>query len=222
MTLRPTLAAVTMAALPSGALAHPHVFIDAALSLVYDDQGRLSEVAVEWEYDDFYSFLIIEDMGLDPDGDGVLTPEEQAAIQDFDADWEEGFDGRLYLGVEGRRVALQAPRDFGADYRDGRLVSRHVRPLAAPLDGALPLLVQVYDPEFYVQFAIPDTPVIQGADCAADLRPGDPFASADAYARAVADALDSGIATEAEQEMLVVDIGSIGADAVHVQCEGAP
>lgn len=217
---RPIPAACLLALLPAAAPAHPHVFIDAGLALDYAG-GALTQVTVEWAYDDFYSLLIIEDLGLDPDGDGILTPEEQAALQGFDADWETGFDGRLYLGVEGRRIALDPPRDFAARYQDGRLISSHVRPLADPLDGALPLLVQVYDPEYYVQFAIPAPPLIRGAECAVDQRVGDPFATADAYARAVAEGLAETDGALSE-EMLVVDIGAVGADELRISCGATP
>lgn len=212
--------------LPAAARAHPHVFIDAALVLDYDAAGQLVQVEVEWAYDAFYSLLIIEDLGLDPDGDGVLTPAEEAALQGFDAEWEPGFDGRLYLraGQETGQepVALEPPRGFGAAYRDGRLISRHVRPLARPLEGARPLVVQVYDPEFYVQFALPEPPAIRGASCRVDHRVGDPFAAADAYARAVAEALAEETDSRIDQDMLIVDIGPAGADRVDVRCEAAP
>ncbi|TGN36494.1 DUF1007 family protein [Paracoccus liaowanqingii] len=215
------LTAALLSALPGAALAHPHVFIDAGLALDYDPAGALTQVTVEWAYDDFYSLLIIEDLGLDPDGDGILTPDEQAALQGFDADWEEGFDGRLYLDVDGAPVALQAPRHLTTRYEDGRLISAHVRPLAQPLDGAQPLRLRVYDPEYYVQFAIPAPPVIRGADCAVDQRVGDPFAAADAYARAVAEGLEDtdGAMTA---EMLIVDIGAAGADEIRLSCGTAP
>lgn len=220
LTALTALAAGVLA--PRAALAHPHVFIDAGLTLDYDDRGRLVQVAVEWAYDEFYSLLIVEDLGLDPDGDGVLTPAEEAALQGFDAEWEPGFDGRLYLEIGEGPVALDAPRDFGAAYRDGRLISRHVRPLVLPLDGARPLAVQVYDPEFYVQFALPEPPVIRGARCRVDHRVGDPFAAADAYARAVAEALARETDSRIDQDMLIVDIGPAGADRVDVRCGAAP
>ena len=216
--MSPIRAALLALLLPAAAAAHPHVFIDAALTLRYDAQGRLAAIEERWTYDALYSLLIIEDLGLDPDGDGILTPEEEAALQGFDAAWEPGFDGRLYLGVEGRRIALRDGRDFTARYEDGQLVSRHWRDLETPLDGAQPLLVQVYDPEYYVQFSIPEPPAITGAECRADLRMGDPFAAADAYAAAVAEALGEGAENSPEQEMLVVDIGSVGADEVRVHC----
>ncbi|WP_410217891.1 DUF1007 family protein [Paracoccus sp. (in: a-proteobacteria)] len=209
-----------LSVLPMAAVAHPHVFIDAGLVLDYDNGGALTQVTVEWAYDDFYSLLIIEDLALDPDGDGILTPDEQEALQGFDADWEEGFDGRLYLGVEERPIALGPPREFEARYEEGRLISRHVRTLAQPLDGAQPLLIQVYDPEYYVQFSVPQPPRINGADCQVRQRPGDPYAAADAYASAVADALAEEDGSLSE-EMLIVDIGPTGADEMRIQCEPA-
>nr|WP_318272584.1 DUF1007 family protein [Paracoccus saliphilus] len=222
MTVRPSLLFLTVMLMPAAAAAHPHVFIDAALQLDYDRDGRLNQVAVEWAYDDFYSLLIIEDMGLDPDGDGVLTAEEEASLQGFDADWAPGSQGGLYLGVEGRRIPLQAPRDFSARYQDGRLISRHVRPLDQPLDSAAPLLIQVYDPEYYVQFSLPDPPVTNGGrNCQIRQRPGDPYAAADAYAQAVAAALEDDD-TGMTEEMLMVDIGGAGADEVRIQCGTAP
>ena len=204
---------------PQGVMAHPHVFIDAALSLGYAD-GALTEIAVEWSYDEFYSLLIIEDMGLDPDGDGILTEAETAAIQGFDGDWEEGFDGRLFLRAGDLPVAMEDPRDFTARYEDGRLTSRHRRILRDPVPFAQDLKIQVYDPEYYVQFTLLDDPRITGATCETRLTPGDPYAAADAYAAAVAAALEEDATADAE--VVAVDIGATGADEMRVTCAAAP
>lgn len=220
---RPSLAALAMALLPTAALAHPHVFIDAGLALNYDAEGRLASVEVEWTYDAFYSLLILEDYGIRPTG-GDMAAAELAPLQGFDGDWEPGFEGSLYLGVEGRRIALAPPQGFTAELRAGQVVSRHVRPLAEPLPGDLPLLVEVYDPEFYVDFSMPAAPVIRGrSDCSLDYRPGDSYAAADAYAAALRDALRrelGALADEGAEEMVRVDIGSVGADEVRVRCGG--
>ena len=219
---RPTvLAAALVAALPMAAAAHPHVYIDAALVLDYDAEGRLTGVEVEWAYDELYSLLIIEDYGLDPDGDGVLTAEENAVIQGFDGDWEEGFDGRLFLQQDGQPVAMAQPADFTAEYRDGRLISRHLHPLATPLEGNLPLALQVYDPEYYVAFSMPAAPETRGRDdCRVERVSGDPEAAADAYLTAVETALDSGDADNAE--LVIVDIGATGADGATINCGDVP
>lgn len=213
------ITALCLSLSPAAALAHPHVYIDAGLKLILDDSGALTGFEVEWNYDELYSLLIIEDMGLDQDGDGVLTDEENALIQGFDSDWEPGFDGRLYPRVDGRPVALEDVRDFTAEYRDGRLISRHLHPLAEPLPMEAPLQVQVYDPEFYVDFSMPEAPVIVGReDCEVELIPGDPSAAPDAYREAIEAVLGAGT-DPAEADVVTVDIGSVGADEADIRCD---
>lgn len=218
--LRRRSLALMLSLLPLAAAAHPHVYIDASLGLVYDGEGQLTGVEVTWSYDELYSLLIIEDLGLDPDGDGMLEPDEQARLAGFDGDWEPGFDGRLYLAAEARRIALDGPQGFTADYRDGRVISRHLRPLSAPLPGGAPLSVQVYDPEFYVDFTLLDTTRLIGrSDCRTLFEPGDPAAAPEAYRQAVEMALQDGSGA-AEAELVTVDIGAAGAERLAVVCDG--
>ncbi|WP_303342304.1 DUF1007 family protein [Paracoccus sp. (in: a-proteobacteria)] len=212
------ITAATCALLPLSAAAHPHLFIDAGVTLIYDG-GDLTAVQVEWVYDDFYSLLITQDYGLDPDGDGVLTDDETAALQGFDSDWEPGFDGRLFLLAEGRRIALDPGRDFTAEYRDGQIISRHIRDLSPPIAGDGLVIARIYDPEFYVDFTVPNAPHVQGRDdCRVDLTPGDNRAAAAAYRAAVDQALRD---TDATEETVIVDIGAAGAAEMRIHCGGA-
>src|SRR6056297_2811011 len=64
------------------AWAHPHVFVDVTLRFLPDAEGRLTGVEVTWAYDDFFSLLVLEDRGLDADGDMILTEAERAAGRD--------------------------------------------------------------------------------------------------------------------------------------------
>ncbi|MEY8837883.1 DUF1007 family protein, partial [Cribrihabitans sp. XS_ASV171] len=41
---------IFMACLPVPLAAHPHVFIDTGLELIFDDKGHLTHVRVEWAY----------------------------------------------------------------------------------------------------------------------------------------------------------------------------
>jgi xanthine/CO dehydrogenase XdhC/CoxF family maturation factor len=92
----------------SPALAHPHVFMQTDLTVLRDAAGRAVSLQVTWTYDPFFSLVLITERGLDPDADGVLTPEETAALQGFDMAWEPGFPGDTYAFAGETAVALSA------------------------------------------------------------------------------------------------------------------
>jgi ABC-type uncharacterized transport system substrate-binding protein len=165
--IRPALAALALSTAP--ALAHPHIFIDTGLEVILDDQGRADAVRVVWVYDDFYSLVMLQDRGLDPDGDGKLTQEEEASLSGFDMDWDPDFQGDLYLLDKGEvPVALGRPHHWSARVEQGRIVSVHVRDLVTPLKVTDdPLVLQVYDPTYYSAYTILGTPLLSGPGAAA-------------------------------------------------------
>ena len=141
-TIIPALILATMAG------AHPHVFVDVGLRFVSNAKGQLTGVEVTWSYDDFFSLLVLEDRGLDPDGDMVLTDEERTALMGFDLEyWEPGFEGALFLYDEGEKVSLGAPKATHAAMEGGRIVTRHIRPIEAL--ELRDLNVRPYDPSYY-------------------------------------------------------------------------
>lgn len=158
-----------LAAAPAGA--HPHIYIDAGLHPIFDRAGRLVAVRVIWAYDDLYSSLIFEDRGVDPDMDGVLTPEETALLQGFDMAWEPGFEGDLEVRRGDDRIALSGPTEPTAAVIAGQIVTTHVRRFAEPLVvGADPVVFAVYDPTFYSAYTIALGALPEGReDCKAEL-----------------------------------------------------
>jgi polyphosphate kinase len=144
------------------ALAHPHVFIDTTLEVIFDAEGRAEALRIGWAYDDLYSLTYLVENGFDPEVDGVLTAEETARLHGFDMNWEEGFPGDTYALQAGQPLALGRPEAFSAALREGRLVSTHLRRFAAPVAMTAPLVVQVYDPSFYTAYTIAAMPVLTG------------------------------------------------------------
>ena len=167
MILRVALAALALSAAP--AAAHPHIFIDTALEVIFDAEGRATAVRVVWVYDDFYSLVMLQDRGLDADGDAALTPEEETKLSGFDMDWDADFAGDLYvLDKATDPVALGRPHDWSARVEQGRIVSTHVRDIATPVAVTdPPLVLQVYDPTYYTAYTILGTPLLSGAGAAA-------------------------------------------------------
>ncbi|WP_241427599.1 DUF1007 family protein [Fertoeibacter niger] len=170
MTMREWLGAgmLVAALMPASmAVAHPHIFIDTGLEVIFDATGQATALRITWTYDDFYSLLVMEDRGLDADFDGVLTADEQAALDGFDMQWVAGFPGDTYALLGTAPLDLGPPQEWTASYADGKITSTHLRRFAAPVAPvADPLVVQVYDPGFYSAYAIAGTPVLTAApDC---------------------------------------------------------
>ena len=163
------VAAGIWTALAGGAFSHPHIFVDAAIEVIFDDQHRATALRVTWAYDDLFSLMIVEERNMDPDFDGILTPEETAAIQGFDMAWDAGYPGDTYALLGEVPQALSGPSDWVATYADGRLTSTHLRRFEAPVPVAdQPLVVQVYDPSFYTAYTIAAATTLTGApDCTA-------------------------------------------------------
>lgn len=145
------------------ALAHPHVWIDAGIEVILNDRNEATGVRVSWTYDDLYSLYVVGDMGLDPDWDGKLTPEEVARLSGFDMAWDADFPGDTYALLGEAPLALSRPSDWTASYAGGKITSTHLRSFDAPVPvGKVPLVLQAYDPGYYVAYGIAALPVLTG------------------------------------------------------------
>jgi ABC-type uncharacterized transport system substrate-binding protein len=148
-------ALLSSALLPGLVAAHPHVFVDTGFALEFDENNQLVQIKVTWQYDEFYSLLITEDLFLDRDGDGRLTEEENQRLTGFDTNWDEGFNGDLEIRVGGRLLPLSGPMEATTDLQRGRITSTHIRQLEAPIamqEG--PFSIKAFDPSYYTAYEI--------------------------------------------------------------------
>lgn len=166
-------ALLLLTAAPAGA--HPHIFIDTRFEVILNDRNEATALRIGWTYDDLYALLIFGDLSLDPDGDGMLTPEEEARLNGFDMKWIEGFEGDTYVLMADKPVPISGPRDWTASWEDGRLSSSHYRDLLTPVPVAeVPLVIQAYDPGYYVAHVIlPPAVVTGGNGCSAQVYEAD-------------------------------------------------
>ncbi|WP_276716629.1 DUF1007 family protein [Pseudooceanicola nitratireducens] len=197
---------------PGEARAHPHVFVDTALTVELDAQQRITAVTVTWVYDDFYSLLVLQDMGLDEDADGSLTPGELAQLDGWDMKWIEGYAGDLYVAdATGRDVTLSPPQPLRTDVMEGRIVTQHRRVLPDPLSVSGASL-HAYDPEFYTAYDLTGGVTLMGvvAGCSAGVaRPDEDSAYAEAQA------LMAQFPEDAEEVPLM---GHVFAETVTITC----
>ncbi len=135
--------------------AHPHVFIDAGLEVIFDDQGQLTHIKVTWAYDAFYSLLLTEEFGMDADGDGALTPAEEAELTGFDAQWVAGFNGDLVAELDGQPLKLSGPLQPSARMVAGQIVSTHLREVSGtPMVAGDTLSIKAFDETYYTAYAL--------------------------------------------------------------------
>lgn len=200
---------------PLVARAHPHVFIDATVEVIFDASGRAEALRIGWTYDDLFSMLIIEDRGLDPDYDAVLTEQAEAALAGFDMQWDAGYPGDTYALLNGIDQPLSRPQDWTASYDGGKITSTHLRRFDTPVVLAdLPLIVQVYDPGFYTAYMIAGDPVLTGrADCTAQVFEPDRDAADEALLAALAE-----VAADVDLEMTYPAIGAAYAEEARITC----
>lgn len=208
------MAVLCASALP--ALAHPHIWIDTKVEVILDEADRAVALRIDWTYDEFYSLSLMADRGLDPELDGKLTPEEAAALQGFDMNWDAGFPGDTYALLGEAELALSRPEETGAAWDGLRLTSTHLRRFDAPVEiGAGPLLVQVYDPGFYTAYAIAFDPVLTGGSgaCTAQVWVPDRDAADEALLAALAE-----FSADVDIEAEFPAIGKEYAEEVRVSC----
>lgn len=146
--LRPVLISAILC-LPSLAQAHPHIFVDTSLRIMTDEQGLAIGVEVTWVYDELYSLLILEDMGLDSDYDGILSPRELDQLHRFDMNWDPGFAGDLYATADSGPLTLMAPEPVETLFENAKIVTRHFRPFTQPQPA---VVLRAYDPTFYTAY----------------------------------------------------------------------
>ena len=143
------------------AAAHPHVFIDSTLGFRLDADGRLAALEIAWRFEPFYSALILAELGLDPgappDAAGL------AAVAALQPGWALDFGGEGVLSREGAPVALGPPAEIAAAFEDGALVIRFARPVAEPppVRGGR-FTAEIYDPTFFVAYALIGRPAVTG------------------------------------------------------------
>lgn len=163
------------------ALAHPHMWIDARATLVFDTQGRVAAVRQHWRFDEMFAAYAAQ--GLPTEKDGSLSAKTLQAMAD---DWMQALGEPVshyftIVEVDGRQQAYGKPREARVT-RDakGLLALSFVLPLATPAaPGGKGVKVDVFDPTYFVAYSFdePDAIALQAAPagCKATYRPPRPL-----------------------------------------------
>ena len=180
-----------------------------------NEAGDVYAVDVVWTYDDFFSLLILEDLGLDSDGDKELTAEEKAVLRNIVLDWPADFGGDLLVETAAGAVALGPVKDHEAEYIEGRVVETHTRWLDTPAAAGEGVNIRVFDPGYYTAYALTGGVTLDAPEgCEMWIVPAD----LDAAYSLVDELLYGRPASDVGPEEAFPEVGAAFADMITVTC----
>lgn len=139
------------AMLPGAVQAHPHVFVNNVTGVVFE-QGRIVALRMEWDFDEVFSMLILED--FDKNRNKRFDAAELKTLE------EGAFSNLRFLSYFthiriGKDAAAPKPVEhvegFNATVKQGIVHYTFTVPLETPVDPReTPFAFSVYDDSFYV------------------------------------------------------------------------
>jgi ABC-type uncharacterized transport system substrate-binding protein len=144
--------AATLHASPSSA--HPHVWITGSEQIAFNPQGQVAAVTHTWIFDEMYSAFVTQGVGKNG---ALATKEELAPLAKTNVDSLAEFDFFTFAKSAGSKIEFGAPVDYWLEERSDKLVALHFTlPLKTPASAQKFFTFQVYDPTYFVAFALRD------------------------------------------------------------------
>jgi ABC-type uncharacterized transport system substrate-binding protein len=144
--------AVAFALSPAAADAHPHIFIEHHMQLMFDQTGVVG-VRMVWRFDEMYSTTLRSDYTDTPKGPITAKDVQSLREQHFAPVAAKHFFARAT--INGERVPLDQFTDFEVKFVDNKAVYSFIIPLKPVSQAAKNTLeVTVFDPEYYIDFEL--------------------------------------------------------------------
>ncbi len=143
-------AALVSAVWQRSADAHPHVWIDVKVEVVFDEKGQVTGLREIWIFDELYTAFVSG--GLDKDSDGQADEDVLAELLQANMTSLRDYDYFTRVEVGGEAQRFDKARDAENWVERDKLRMRFFLPLAEPVspqDGQL--RYAVYDPTYYVE-----------------------------------------------------------------------
>ena len=176
---RVCLAALGLAAIAGQAAAHPHVFVTAKAEVLFDAQGRMTDVRHVWQFDPAFSAFATQ--GLDTNHDGKLEPGELKGLAHTNVTSLKYYRYFTWLSIGGKQIKLKDPEQYFLRMAGGLLTLYYQLPLATPTRPGPAMTLEIYDPEYFVAFTFdrqqPITLYHAPAGCTAVYHPPKPLSA---------------------------------------------
>jgi ABC-type uncharacterized transport system substrate-binding protein len=162
------------------AAAHPHVWITATSELIYAPDGTVTGVRHAWTFDDMFSTYALQ--GIEAKVKGAYSREELAPLAQTNVESLKEFRFFTFAKADGKKENFLEPVDYFLEFKDSALTLHFTLPVKTPFK-ARQLALEVFDPEFFIDFKYADRDPVKlvgaPADCRMQFqRPNDGTASA--------------------------------------------
>ena len=147
-----TLAAGTLL-MPVAASAHPHIFAEARLEIVSDENHQISELRNVWRFDEMFSSSVVLD--FDKNSNATLDPDELQEVGQTVLDSLEEYNYYTTILDNGKTVKVSKPEAIHADYKDGQLLLIFAVKPAETIALKGRMSFGIYDPTMYTAIDFP-------------------------------------------------------------------
>jgi ABC-type uncharacterized transport system substrate-binding protein len=154
-----TLLAMTigMALFATPASAHPHVWVTASSELLYREDGAIVGVRHAWTFDEMFSTYALQ--GIEQKTEGTYSREELADLARTNVESLKEYRFFTYAKAgddePSKKQRFEEPVDYFLEYRDSALVLHFTLLFKTPFK-AKALLLEIYDPSYFVDFELGD------------------------------------------------------------------
>ena len=174
------LAAGSVALGAATAEAHPHVWITAKSELIYAADGTVTGVRHAWTFDDMFSTYALQ--GIEAKVKGTYSREELASLAQTNVESLKEFRFFTFAKADGKKENFLEPVDYFLEFKDAALTLHFTLPVKTPFK-VRQLALEVFDPEFFIDFKYADQDPVKlvgaPADCKMQFqRPNDGTAGA--------------------------------------------
>lgn len=144
-------AALSLFPLLRTATAHPHVYVDTALTFVVDESG-LTAIRENWLFDEIFSNAIMADLELTPET--LATTLGQEKLKNGAFAYLANYGYFTFIETGGKRIPITTTEGFTASIKEGRLEYDFTVPLHLPFDRIKDFRAAVFDKEYYTDILL--------------------------------------------------------------------
>lgn len=130
--------------------AHPHVFVDYAVTLLVS-ADRVTGVRLSWKFDDLFSGFILQE--FDKDRNGTLSAAEVQRIETTHLAEFQKANYYTTLSVNGKPGPSPVAQEFRATAAKGIVTYEFTLPVGLPLSSTTAMEVLIDDPVYYIAYA---------------------------------------------------------------------